>query len=286
MSAAERFVRRLASVPETAMRRSLWREFFESADDDVLLEAVWRVVEGADRRAEAERVGFLALVEYLEELRGVDHAPRRRLYEAAKAARADPVMRLLLTSPRGLEADESDIRQPPTRVGQRELTLGERRALARKADHRTFDRLLHDPDPVVVQHLLQNPRLTEKEVLRIASRRPVAAATLKLVFEHPRWGHRPSVLRALVLNPFTPRDLAVRLLSVVDRETARDVARDPKASATMRARAQVMLLGRRERAEARRVGELETHPVPKAHSVAEAGAEVAGGPPGTCEGAD
>ena len=40
-----------------------------------------------------------------------------------------------------------------------------------------------DPDPVVIRNLLKNPRLLERDVLRIASAQPVAADVISEIFE-------------------------------------------------------------------------------------------------------
>jgi hypothetical protein len=53
------------------------------------------------------------------------------------------------------------------------LTLGERKSLARAPNKkRLLDKLLHDQDPTVIANLINNPRLTERDILKIASKRP------------------------------------------------------------------------------------------------------------------
>ena len=72
-----------------------------------------------------------------------------------------------------------------------------------------------DPDPVVIRNLLKNPRLLERDVLRIASAQPVAAEVLSEIFRSDHWCGRPSVQLALLQNP-TPPDLARSLLELLD----------------------------------------------------------------------
>ena len=72
----------------------------------------------------------------------------------------------------------------------RTLTLGERRALARKPSVQSIESLLLDPDPRVLKHLLQNPRITENLVLKVTSARPQKPQILLMVFEHNVWGNR------------------------------------------------------------------------------------------------
>ena len=87
---------------------------------------------------------------------------------------------------------------------QTSLTLGERRSLARRPTSQSIERLLIDPDPVVIAHLLNSPRLIETDALKITSHRPQSPKILTLIFEHPKWGMRLEIKRALALHPDTP----------------------------------------------------------------------------------
>jgi hypothetical protein len=86
--------------------------------------------------------------------------------------------------------------------------------------------LLADPAALVIRQLLQNPRLTEKDVLKIAARRPAVADVLREVFRAERWVRRYSVKRALCLNPYTPGEITARLLPLLRREDLKLVATD------------------------------------------------------------
>ena len=92
------------------------------------------------------------------------------------------------------ETEDAPEEEPQHRVPDygrgRPLTLGERKSLARKPDRRMFDRVLRDPHPDVIALLLQNPRLTETDVVRLCSRRPGVAEVLSRVFAS-RWSLRP-----------------------------------------------------------------------------------------------
>src|SRR5215467_12433807 len=122
-----------------------------------------------------------------------------------------------------LLALERLIRQPvlPLRTGQfdpttervpdygrgRPLTLGERKALARRPDPDTMEKLLFDPHPDVIWRLLRTPRMTEDLVVRLAAKRPCRPEVLTEVARAPRWSHRPRVRLALILNPDTPVEI-------------------------------------------------------------------------------
>ncbi len=96
--------------------------------------------------------------------------------------------------------------------GGRPLSLGERKSLARRRDKSVLARVLRDPHPDVVRILLDNPALTELDVVRLCARRPVQPDTLGEVFRHPRWICRYRVRLTLALNPYTPEELTLQLL--------------------------------------------------------------------------
>jgi hypothetical protein len=104
---------------------------------------------------------------------------------------------------------------PPSAPGGRPLTLGERRAMARRASRPTLDLLMRDGHPMVVRALLETPRLTEDDVVRMAARRPVSPRALTEIARHPRWPLRPRVRLALVCNPSTPVSVALPLVPLL-----------------------------------------------------------------------
>ncbi len=106
------------------------------------------------------------------------------------------------------------------------ITLGERRSLAKLNDKDTIDRLLSDPDPVVIKNLLSNPRITETEVVKIASQRPNSAEILKLVATHQKWSKRYPVIKAIVLNPYTPPRIATGLLEFLLAQDLKRISED------------------------------------------------------------
>ncbi len=238
--AVDRFLRRQAAVPEPAMRRALWREFFEASPAEEALEAVARTLDGMATREAWARLAYQALLDLIDTLRGREFPPRRALYEAARLAEREDVCRLLLMAPRAREATPAELRVDLT-DGDRELTLGERRSLARTRDRALLLRLIADPDPGVIANVLGNPFLTEPDVVRLASRRPVSGESLRAVFRHDRWGRAPEVLRALIYNPYTPTDIALGLLPLLEAPLLRAVARETSVAAVVRDRARALI---------------------------------------------
>ena len=105
-------------------------------------------------------------------------------------------------------------------VKMERLTLGERRAMSKSISRNVIDRLLADPDPMVVGNILDNPRVIEKDILKIASRRPASPKILKLLATHRVWSKRYAVIKALVFNPYTQPRITVVLMEML---TSKDV---------------------------------------------------------------
>src|SRR4029079_17090494 len=74
--------------------------------------------------------------------------------------------------------------------------------------------------------LLDNPHITESDVVRIASARPAVPASLAKLAAHARWSVRHAIKRALVLNPSTPLADAIRIATTLRAQELRELAAD------------------------------------------------------------
>jgi hypothetical protein len=93
----------------------------------------------------------------------------------------------------------------------RDLTVGERITLARRASRGVISVLLEGEEPRVIQSLLSNRRLVEAEAERIASNHSASVQLLGQLAVH-QWGECRSVRMALLRNPRTPIAAALRLV--------------------------------------------------------------------------
>lgn len=124
------------------------------------------------------------------------------------------------------------------------LTLGERRSLSKSSLKKDLDMLLSDPDPIVIGNLLNNPRVTEREVLKIASKRPNSAGVLKLLALHAKWSKRYDVAKAVTLNPYTPTRVSIALLEKMLTQDLTAIAEDGTIHPEVRETAKELLLKR------------------------------------------
>ncbi|MBI2400968.1 MAG: hypothetical protein HYV23_07950 [Deltaproteobacteria bacterium] len=127
------------------------------------------------------------------------------------------------------------------------LTLGERRALSKSQLKKNIDMLLSDPDPVVIGNLLGNPRITEREVLKIASKRPNSGRILKLIALHPKWSKRYDVAKAVALNPYTPPRISIALIEKMLTQDLSAISDDGTIHPEVRETAKDLLLDRKKK---------------------------------------
>ncbi len=108
------------------------------------------------------------------------------------------------------------------------ITLGERRSLAKSKDLKVLEKMLFDPDPLVVENLLNNPHLSEEHVLRLAARRPHRSEILRTLGTHPHWGKHLKIRIALIKNPYTPPILSVLGLLTLSIQDIIDISWEGK----------------------------------------------------------
>jgi hypothetical protein len=197
-----------------------------------------RLCESAEALVESSRealVAFVALlvsendVAWLDELRRSAHEAGYSSLE--RIQRGYPV-------PSAHELEQADLHNPA--LG-RDLTVGERRSLARAPHRGKFDRLLLDPHPLVLRQLLGNPKLTENDVVKLAARRPARASSLNTLVEFPDWIVRTRVRMTLISNPMTPSRIAVPLTALATRPELAEIAENPSLHVVLRVLAQELL---------------------------------------------
>lgn len=137
-------------------------------------------------------------------------------------------------------APETTFRVPDYGVG-RELTVGERRSLARQPNRRAFERLLRDPHPLVLRNLLGNPRLTEDDVLRLAAKRPLRESLTHELVQRPQWLLRPRIRLTLLHNPYTSSQLALALLVLCKRDELAEILENTSLHPVLRTAARELL---------------------------------------------
>jgi hypothetical protein len=224
---ATQLARKLVALPDPLMRERVLAEYLEQTAPAPAVAVLDEILVLGRRGGPPFNVGLLALAGLLsQELLGYERLAT--LYAAAKADGREALMQLFLSS---REEEEHAARETEP---DRELTLGHRKWMARSTQREVFEKLLRDPEPDVVSILLQNPRLIERDVVRLAARRPTTAVLQWQIFAARRWIARYNVKRALVLNPDTPTELAIRLMGFLNARDLRLVRTSPTLAEAVR----------------------------------------------------
>jgi len=212
--------RAIVSLGDGTLRRDYAVDYFLREVPGRLACALDELALRAEQGDEAAKEALVAVVDALNDSRTLDVV--QRLREEIAGAGLVALDRLLRRPLRPWSPSIAPRSQRPPDYGYgRPLTLGERKSLARRPDRNLLERLLADPHPDVIRGVLANPRLTEDDVVRFVARTPSHPELLAEVARTPRWAHRPRVRLSLILNPFSPLDLALPLAALLLRHELR-----------------------------------------------------------------
>lgn len=184
-------------------------EFFESSEmdgsdlsaEDAILLA--EMIEIPDADIDDSWMGL----EYLEEF-----------YEETPEERAAIVNRILGE----LSADEFDLPTERISMINRIMKMGmkDRVRLAMKGDREARNILIRDPNRIVCQAVVNNPKITEQEVEKIAAMRSVTEDVLRKIANDRQWARSYPIMHNLARNPRTP---IANVLPILTRLQLRDL---------------------------------------------------------------
>ena len=202
------------SLPEREMKHSVLVEFLSTLTEEefvTVLFVVQRQAYGGDSKAR-DLMQEIALEPSAISQLSYDFV--KNAYQVCVEHNLAAVQRMFFVEPERTDDDDKSVVQNR----YLDLPLGVRKQAARTQDRRLIDRLLHDRNWRVIELLLNNPRLVERDVVSIAARRPTRPELLERVFKHSKWSGRYRVRKALACNPHTPYPLARQLLGTLLRQ--------------------------------------------------------------------
>ena len=97
------------------------------------------------------------------------------------------------------------------------MTVSEKLDLARKASKEARSILLRDSNKLVQLAVVNSPKITESEIIGIASNRQVSEDVLKEIAMNREWLRNYQVRLALVNNPKTPLSIALAQVSYLNQ---------------------------------------------------------------------
>ncbi|HEX8501449.1 MAG TPA: hypothetical protein VF659_12775 [Pyrinomonadaceae bacterium] len=92
------------------------------------------------------------------------------------------------------------------------MKVKDRIKLGMKGDREARSILIRDPNKVVAQAVISNPRITDQEVEAIAAMRTVSDEVLRLIAMNRGWARQYPIIHNLARNPRTPLPTAMSLL--------------------------------------------------------------------------
>jgi len=231
-------IARLKAILDARMRVLTLVEAFGEGDPRTWIHTLASIVTRAQQHADADAIQALETVSHAVAEPSLAYEHRQALYTAAIELGMPAIARLFITTSPVVELPVTLKKQlgpeRPLRPAGRPLTLGERKSAARTHDREQITLLLRDPHPMVVAILLDNPHVTEGDVLRMAAMRPAVPASLSKIAAHPRWSVRHPIKRALVLNPATPLAAAIRIATTLRAAELAEIAQDPSLPGPLR----------------------------------------------------
>lgn len=111
---------------------------------------------------------------------------------------------------------------------------GEKIALARRASGRIASALLVTKDAELVQAVLDNPFLSEADLLKDLARENLPGIVVESIARHSKWSHRYHVRLALIRNPLTPFAEVLMFLPNITVADLNDICLDRRMAEPVR----------------------------------------------------
>ena len=236
---------RLKAIRDPRMRVLALVEAFGEGEPSAWVEVLAAIVTRAHVVDDADALETLETLTHATADPSLPYQTRQQLYEAAVQQNLPAIARLfLVASPQGQLPQQLTKQlgpERPLRPTDRPMTLGERKALARTHRRDKLALLIRDPHPAVVAIVLDNPHVTESDVIKMASARPAVPESLTKIAAHPRWSVRHAIKRSLVLNPSTPLADAIRIATTLRAQELTEIANDHSLPETLRRHASDVL---------------------------------------------
>jgi hypothetical protein len=115
-----------------------------------------------------------------------------------------------------------------------QLPLGQKITLARRGPARVAGALLADGHAKVIPVALENPNVTESQILRVLSREKLPVALIPAISQHRKWAVIYTVRLALVRHPLSPLATILAYLPEITVSDLRELAAPGIVSESLR----------------------------------------------------
>ncbi len=114
------------------------------------------------------------------------------------------------------------------------MPRGERISLARRGTGRLAASLMAEPDLELLRAALDNPSLTEGNLLKVLARDGLHPVIVEQIAQHERWSRHYHLRLALIRNPLTPFSRVLAFLPDLAITDLRDICLDHRMPDTVR----------------------------------------------------
>ena len=136
-------------------------------------------------------------------------------------------------------AEDMDLPSERISIINRIMKMGmkDRTKLAMKGDRESRNILIRDPNRIVAQAVVANPRITEQEIEKIASMRTVTEDILRQIAVSRQWSRSYSIVHNLARNPRTPIANCLNILSRLQMKDLVNLSKNRNVSDAIRRQA-------------------------------------------------
>jgi hypothetical protein len=124
---------------------------------------------------------------------------------------------------------------------KRNKSTGEKRKSAFLCGSKERSELLKDPNKEVVLSVLENPKITEPEIEKIAKLHSVPGEAINKIIQNKAWMNHYGIVSALVKNPKTPPFIAATLANKLKKKDLRKLERNRGVCELVRSAAKKLL---------------------------------------------
>jgi len=122
------------------------------------------------------------------------------------------------------------------------MKMGERIKLALKGNRDARMILVRDPNRLIQRFVLQNPRITDDEIISVARNRNLDSEILRKIGEHKYWPRNYQVKIGLVTNPKTPIATSLPFVNQLMERDLRQLAKSKNVPAAIVSHARRLLM--------------------------------------------
>lgn len=167
------------------------------------------------------------------------------LYEETEEQRAAIVDKIVGE----LKYDDEEVPNERVSMINRILRMGmkDRVKLAAKGDREARNILIRDPNRIIAQAVVQNARITEQEVEKIASMRSAPEEVLRLIATNRNWARNYTIMHNIARNPRAPIGNVMTILTRLQLKDLQAMSKNKNVSDAVRRQALRLFSARKSR---------------------------------------